>query len=118
MQPRMIVDLKRRAARAGLASRVEARQVAPDTLGIDNLSGRVDFSLAYAVVHELPDAARCFKEVGAALKPGGTLPLAEPSGHVKPLEFKAGLALAAQAGLKVVDRPAIRRSHSGVLKKS
>jgi SAM-dependent methyltransferase len=117
MQPRMISGLKRRAARAGLADRVETRQVAPETLGVDDLADSVDFVLAYAVVHEMPDAARFFKEAAAALKRGASLLLAEPSGHVKAAEFEAELALAAQASLEVVERPAIRRSHAAVLKK-
>jgi SAM-dependent methyltransferase len=118
VQPRMIAGLKRRAARARLTDRVDARVVPPDTLDADDLAGTVDFALAYAVVHEMPDAARFFKETAAALKPGGSLLLAEPTGHVKPPEFEAELALAAHAGLQVVDRPALRRSHSALLKKS
>ena len=109
--------LKRRAARAGLAGRVEARHVGPETLGVDDLAGSVNFTLAYAVVHEMPDAARFFKEAAAALKQGASLLLAEPSGHVKPAEFEEELALAARAGLEVVERPSIRRSHAAVLKK-
>ena len=113
----MISGLERRADRAGLSGRVEARKVAADTLSIEDLAGKVDFALAYAVVHEMPDAARFFRETAAALKPGGTLLLAEPAAHVKPPEFEAELTSAAQAGLKVVDRPTIRRSHSALLKK-
>lgn len=117
MQPRMIAGLKRRAARAKLADRVEARKVAANTLSVEDLTAKVDFALAYAVVHETPDAARFFKEVAAALKPGGSLLLAEPTGHVKPQEFETELDLAALAGLRVVDRPATHRRHSALLKK-
>ena len=117
IQPRMIAGLRRRAARAGLGGRVEARQVAPQTLGVDDLAGSVDFALAYAVVHEMPDAARFFRQVAAALKPGAHLLLAEPAGHVKSAEFEEELALAAGAGLKVVERPSIRRSQAALLKK-
>ena len=118
IQPRMIAGLKRRAARAGLADRVETRRVPPDTLGVDDMAARVDFALVYAVVHEMPDPAHFFKETAATLKPGGRLLLAEPSGHVKTAEFEAELALAEQAGLKVAERPAIRRSHAALLVKS
>lgn len=117
MQPRMIAGLKRRAARAGLAGRVEARQVPSQTLGVDDLAGSVDFALVYAVVHEMPDAARFFQEAAAALKPGARLLLAEPAGHVKSAEFEEELVLAARAGLEVEERPRIRRSHGALLKK-
>jgi SAM-dependent methyltransferase len=118
LQYRMVAGLKRRAARVGLADRVDARVVPPDTLGVGDLVGAVDFALAYAVVHEMPDAARFFSEIAVALRPGGTLLLAEPAGHVKPPEFEAEITLAAQAGLKIVDRLSIRRSHSALLEKS
>ncbi len=118
IQPQMIAGLKRRAARAGLADRVEARNASPDSLGVDDLAGKVDFALAYAVVHEIPDTARFFKETAAALKLGGRLLLAEPSGHVKPADFDAELALAGQSGLKAAERPAIRRCHGALLVKS
>lgn len=117
MQPRMIAGLKRRAARAGLADRVEARQVEPQTLGVDDLTGSVDFALVYAVVHEMPDAACFFQEAAAALKPGANLLLAEPAGHVKLVEFEEELSLAARAGLEVMERLSIRRSHGALLKK-
>ncbi len=77
----------------------------------------VGFASAYTVVHEMPDTARFFAEMAAALKPGGSLLLVEPAGHVKFAEFEIELPLAAQAGLKVVDRPRVRRSHSALLKK-
>ena len=113
----MIAGLKRRAKRAGLASQVEPRPVGPETLGVDDLAGSVDFVLAYAVVHEMPDAARFFQQAAAVLKPGASLLWAEPAGHVKSAEFEKGLALAARAGLKVVERPAVRRGDAVVLKK-
>jgi SAM-dependent methyltransferase len=117
IQPRMIAGLKRRAAKAGLDGRVETRQATPQTLGVDDLAGCADFGLVYAVVHEMPDTGFFFKEAAAALKPGANLLLAEPAGHVKLTEFEAELALAADAGLEVVERPSIRRSRAALLKK-
>jgi SAM-dependent methyltransferase len=118
IQPRMIAGLKRRAARAGLADRVEAPTASANSLGVDDLAGSVDFALAYAVVHEIPDPERFFRETAAALKTGGSLLLAEPSGHVKPAAFDGELALAGLAGLKVAERPTVRRCHAAFLVKS
>jgi ubiquinone/menaquinone biosynthesis C-methylase UbiE len=56
LQPRMLAGLGRRAARAGLLSRIELRQARPEAMGIEDLAGRVDLVLAFAVVHEFPDA--------------------------------------------------------------
>jgi len=118
VQPRMIEGLKRRAKRAGLGERVEARPAAPESLGVADLAGAVDFVLAYAVVHELPATNTFFAEVAAALRPGGTLLLAEPTGHVSDHEFETELQAAAQAGLDVADRPSLRRSRAALLKKT
>jgi hypothetical protein len=52
------------------------------------------------------------------MKPGATLLLAEPSGHVKKNAFEAELQDAAAAGLEVTSRPVIRRSQAALLKKS
>ena len=117
LQPRTIEGLKRRAARTGLLERVEARLAARDSLGVTDLAGTVDFALAFAVVHELPAPGQFFIEVAQALKLGACLLLAEPTGHVNAVEFEAELQAAAQAGLKVADRPSLRRSRAALLKK-
>ena len=117
MQPRMIQGLMRRAAKAKLLERIDARVTSADTLGISDLQGKVDFVLAFAMVHEFPDAGRFFAEASEALKPGGTLLLAEPGGHVPGKAFDRELASAAAVGLTSTVRPEIPRSHAVLLRK-
>jgi ubiquinone/menaquinone biosynthesis C-methylase UbiE len=117
IQPKMLASLARRAARAGVAERVEPRLAGHDSLGIADLAARVDFVLAFAVVHELPDSARFFEEAAAATRPGGRLLIAEPAGHVTTADFDRELNDAAAAGFCVVDRPAIRRSQAALLER-
>ncbi len=62
LQPRMIAGLRRRAAKAGVLDRIDARLAPADSLGIADLAGIVDFTLAFAVVHELPALARSFRK--------------------------------------------------------
>jgi len=116
VQPRMLAGLKRRAAKAGLTSRIDARLAAPDSLGIADVS-QVDFVLVFAVVHELPTPESFFIEVARAIKPGGNLLLAEPRGHVKPTLFERELQQAARAGLAATAHPSIRRCHAALLTK-
>jgi SAM-dependent methyltransferase len=113
VQEKMLSTL--RARRRGLLERVETREVAADGLAVADLAGRVDFALAFALVHEVPDAARFFAEVAAALKPGGRLLVAEPTGRVSAAEFGETLGAAARAGFRVEARPAIRSSHAALL---
>ena len=117
IQPRMLASLERRAARSGLRERVEARMAQPHTLGIADLTGRVDFTLAFALVHELPCAQPFFAEVARASKPRAGLLFAEPAGHVKTPVFEAELNAAVLAGFELVERPAIRRSHAAFLRR-
>jgi SAM-dependent methyltransferase len=117
IQPRMLSSLKRRAARAGLLERVDARLAAPANLGIADLAGGVDFTLAFALVHELPAAGPFFAELAQASKRGAGMLFAEPAGHVKTKRFEAELEAAIQAGFELAERPAIRRSHAAYLKR-
>ena len=117
IQPRMLARLKRRAAKAAVADRIEVRHASADSMGIADLRNSVDFTLAFAVVHEFPEAAHFFAEVSSASKSGATLLFAEPEGHVTPSEFDAELRAAAEAGFAVVERPSISRSQAALLKK-
>jgi SAM-dependent methyltransferase len=118
IQSKMLDGLRRRAQKAGLLPRIETRLAQPDSLGLDDLKGAVDFVLAFAMVHEMPSVEAFFAQAAATLRPGGFLLLAEPSGHITPEKFAAELEAAHKAGLEPVSRPEIRRSLSAVLRKS
>lgn len=118
VQSRMLDGLRRRAAKAGLAERVTTRLAGADGLGVNDLAGQVDFVLAFAVVHELPDAPAFFAEASESLRPGGALLLAEPDGHVSVTAFDDELRAAAAAGLTAKERPAIRGSRTALLVKA
>jgi ubiquinone/menaquinone biosynthesis C-methylase UbiE len=117
VQSKMLDGLRRRMAKAGLADRVDMRLAKPDSMGVADLSGVVDFVLAFAVVHELPSADSFFIEANQVLKPEGHLLLAEPAGHVNYAEFETEQAAAARAGLLTVQNPVIRRSRAALLQK-
>jgi len=117
IQLKMLERLKSRAAKAHLLDRIETRLAQPDSMGLTDLAMNVDFAFVFAVVHELPDMCSFFIEAAQVLKPGACLLLVEPTGHVGIEQFDAELEVAAQAGLKVIDRPSIRRSHAALLKK-
>ncbi len=115
LQPRMLAALRRRAERAGLASRIEGRLSRPDALGDEDLRGEVDLALALLVVHELPDAGRFFSELAATLAPGGRILVVEPRGHVSAAAFDESMAAAARAGLVRSPGPRVWRSLTAVL---
>ena len=116
LQPKMIETLKRRAAKAGLADCIDARVATPESLGIQDLRGTIDFILAFAMVHEMPKAGNFFREAAEAARNGASLLLAEPRGHVKDEMFNDELKLAAEASFVLADRPSISGSHAALLK--
>jgi ubiquinone/menaquinone biosynthesis C-methylase UbiE len=117
VQPRMIETLKRRAAKAGLLHRIDARIIEAQSMGLNGMDRAFDFVLAFAVVHEMPDAGRFFAEAAHEMKPGAQLMLVEPAGQVKAKEFESELKMAAAADLTAAARFSIRRNHAAVLKK-
>ncbi|MGE5053269.1 MAG: class I SAM-dependent methyltransferase [Acidobacteriota bacterium] len=117
LQPQMIAALKRRAARAHVLERIDARIVPADTMALNDLTDKIDFTLAFAVVHEFPDPLRFFSEAAKVCKPHASLLLAEPRGHVSTAKFQAELTAAKAAGFKVAAQPEIPRSHAALLMK-
>jgi ubiquinone/menaquinone biosynthesis C-methylase UbiE len=118
IQPKMLERLKRRAAKAGVADRVDTRLAGPASMGLADLAGKVDFIAAFAVVHEMPDAPGFFAEAFQALKPGGRMLLVEPGGHVKSADFDGEIRAAAAAGLRESGRrPPVGKSHTALLEK-
>lgn len=115
LQPGMLRALEKRAAKAGLAGRIETRACSTDSLKLDDLAGRVDFALAFAVVHEIPDQPRLFRELAATLTVEGVILVSEPSGHVSAEDFARSLDTATAAGLRVVERPTIPGGRSASL---
>jgi 2-polyprenyl-3-methyl-5-hydroxy-6-metoxy-1,4-benzoquinol methylase len=118
IQPKMIERLKRRAAKAGLVERIDAPIARSDSDATQWAWEQRHFVLAFAMVHEMPDAASFFREAAETMKPGARMLLVEPSGHVSDEEFEAELQMARRAGLEVETWPTIRRSRTTVLRKS
>jgi 2-polyprenyl-3-methyl-5-hydroxy-6-metoxy-1,4-benzoquinol methylase len=112
LQEKMLESLKRRARRAGLLERIRPRLSAPDDL---HVTEELDFALAFWMVHEVPNTEGFFRQVRAALKPGGSLLVAEPRFHVSQSEFEDSLATADKLGFRVRSRPHIFFSRAALL---
>jgi ubiquinone/menaquinone biosynthesis C-methylase UbiE len=117
VQERMLAGLRRRAVRAGLEGAIDVRLAQPHRLGIDDLAGRVDFVLAFWLVHELEAPAGFFAEIAVALGPDGAMLVVEPPLHVSRTEFEASLSVAERAGLRVSLRPRIHGNKAALLSK-
>ncbi len=116
VQEKMIRALKRRADKAGLSNVIDARVCGRGALGVDDLGGQVDFCLAFAVVHEVDDEELMFRQIHRSLRPEAACLIAEPKGHVGAKGFDMTIETAASVGFDLVERPAIARSRSALLK--
>jgi ubiquinone/menaquinone biosynthesis C-methylase UbiE len=77
---------------------------------LENNLGRVDkvdFILAFWVVHEVPDHDRLFGELKSVLKPEGCLYIIEPKFHVDRSAFKKMTNRIINSGFKIVERPKV-----------
>lgn len=117
LQPRMLSGLMKRAAKAGLDRRIETRVATSDRMGLADLQGKVDFALAFAMVHELPSPQRFFEELAPCLKAGGSVLMVEPAGHVPDEVFAEQVKAGEAAGLTMTERPKIWRSLTAVLRR-
>ncbi len=118
VQERMLEVLKNRAARAGLADRIETHLCGDDTIGIEGREGSFDFALAFAVMHEITDRAPYFRELSHLLKPGARLLLAEPAAHVCEIDLERTVAVAIEHGFAVTGHPQIRLSRVVLMTKT
>lgn len=117
VQPRMIEALKRRARKAGLLDRIDARVCGPKSMELAGLDQAVDFVFVCAVLHELPSAAAFFAEAAQAMKSGATLLLIEPYGHVSETESAEQMKAAADNGLSVIGQPSMKGFTAALLQK-
>ncbi|MGA9364165.1 MAG: class I SAM-dependent methyltransferase [Bacteroidota bacterium] len=117
VQEKMLKKLKKRAAKVGVLERITATLAGEDSLRIDELANKVDFVLAFAVVHEVPDQARLFEQIHRSLKRGSLLLLSEPKGHVTEKEFRRTIETARAKGFTVESSLNIKRNVSALLRK-
>ena len=111
----MLERLKRRAAKAGLLNRLDARLASPDSMALADLAGSVDFTLAFAGVDEFPDAREFSRQMGAASKSRASLFAGGARGHVESTKFESELDAARESGFGLHSRPSAPRSHAAFL---
>lgn len=117
VQEKMLAKLRKRAQKAGVLDRIKTVRASNQSLLIQEFAGKVDFTLAFAVVHEVPDQTKLFEEIHRSMKPGALLLFSEPKGHVTQEAFDKAVAIAQAADFKVESHVEIKRSLSVLLRK-
>ena len=116
IQHKMLEKLSKRAQNARLDHVIEPLLVG-DTYNPRELLNQVDFTLLFAVVHEVPDREQLFRDIYAMTKTGGAVLFAEPPAHVSFEHFTQSLNFARAAGFNITDDRPMPKGLSAVLVK-
>jgi len=118
LQEEMLLILREKLETEGLMPRIRTHRCEPDSINLPgDLNGTIDAAFTIFVVHEVPDPAKLFREIAALLRPGGTLYYTEPPFIVSGREFRDNLALAEDAGFRLVETKFFFVNRAAVLKK-
>jgi ubiquinone/menaquinone biosynthesis C-methylase UbiE len=82
-----------------------------------SLKEKVDFVLAFWVIHEVPNQKNTLKELKEIMKKGAKVLIAEPKGHVSKAELEKTLHTAEKLGFKLLEMPKIAFSRAILLEK-
>ena len=118
LQEEMLRLLREKLEPEGLMPRIRTYQCAQDSIGLSpEWDRKIDVAFAIFVVHEVPDIRKLFREIATVLVPGGLLFYAEPLFIVSGREFRDSLALAQEAGLRVIETRLFFVKRAAVLRK-
>ena len=109
LQPEMLEKMAGKIRGTDFEKRVEAHLCQTDWIGV---SQKVDFVVAFWMVHEVPDQQRMFEELKSVLKPDGKIWIIEPKFHVSGKSFKKMITVLESAGLRIIDRPKVSISRT------
>ncbi|MBC8218166.1 MAG: class I SAM-dependent methyltransferase [Planctomycetes bacterium] len=114
LQEGMLEKLSSKIRGTELEPRITLHKCPDGRVGV---SDKVDFALAFYMIHEVPNQEKFFDEVRSMLKPGGLVLIVEPPFHVSKGAFEETIGEARDAGLTPVDRPRIFLSKAVLLRK-
>lgn len=117
LQEKMLKSLEKKAKDVNLNSRMIYRKCMEESLGIKDLKEKIDFALAFAVVHEVPDQNQFLTEIYHSLKEEKKLLIAEPKGHVSKENMEKSIEIATQIGFSILEYPKIGGARAVVLVK-
>jgi Methylase involved in ubiquinone/menaquinone biosynthesis len=113
IQQKMLSAIKKRAKQQDVEGRIILQLSSSDSLGVDI---KVDFILAFWMVHEVPDKPLFLTQLCSLLKDDGRFLLVEPKFHVTKRKFTASVRLALKAGFALDDSPQISLSKSALFR--
>lgn len=102
LQQGMLNKVKAKIEGTILEQNIQLHKCQPDSIG---LTEKVDFILAFFMVHEVPDHDKLFSEVKTMLKPGGRMLIIEPNFHVSKKSFNTMIDKIRDHNLTEINQP-------------
>jgi len=112
LQDEMLKIVENKIAGTPFEQRVMLHKCQEKSIG---LAEKMDFIMAFWMVHEVPDHERLFEELRSILKPGGTLYIIEPKFHVSSSAFQRMYDQIVRTGFKSIGRPKVFLSRAILL---
>lgn len=113
LQEGMLQKLSGKTNGTKLEKRIHLHQCQETRIGF---SEKIDFALAFYVVHEVPNQEDLFRELASMLNPNGHILVVEPRIHVSKSAFKQAVTKASAAGFKSEAGPKVFFSQTVILK--
>ncbi|MBW2709088.1 MAG: methyltransferase domain-containing protein [Deltaproteobacteria bacterium] len=114
IQQKMLDVVMKRAKKRGIENRIEPHLALKNDF---NLHVKVQFILAFYMVHEVPDPNRLMAQVADNLSVGGLFMMVEPPFHVSKREFHKSIAQIEKSGLVLEESYKILFGRTAVLRK-
>lgn len=113
VQEKMLKKLRKNIGKNRLYNNINIFQVKEENI---NLKEKVNFILAFYMIHETPHIKNFLKQIKKILLPKGLFFLAEPKIHVSSKEFQQTIQMAQSIGFKPYDQPKIWLSRTMIFK--
>lgn len=114
LQEGMLNKVSKKITGTSLENLIRLHRCEVERIGVEE---KVDFVLAFYMIHEVPDQERLFRELLTLLKPGGKILIVEPNFHVTKKAFGEMLVKIKNTGFKVMDGPKMFLSRTVILGK-
>ena len=115
LQEGMLQKLRKKINGTEFEKRITLHKCEENKIGV---SVKVDFVLAFYILHELPDQKAFFLEISSILKSESRILVVEPTFHVAKAEFIKTSNKAKEAGFELFAGPDVFFSRTVVLKKA
>ncbi len=113
LQEGMLRKLRDKIQGTELGERITLHKSEEDRMGV---SEKIDFALAFYVVHEIPNQKEFFEELKSISKPKGQALIVEPPFRVSKAAFKETVKKAKDAGFASAKGPKVFLSRTAILK--